>query len=146
MQRFASEIDVHEPVLALTRLAQRMQHPQADLIVGVLVATEGQTVGDTAGTLQRLAVHIRSEIATMEDMMAKRAGIRMERNVTALLGISLMAGVVLFAGLGEFYEDAFGQSVLVGVGIVFALGMFWMSKLEKFKTPARFRLRGTRTI
>ena len=146
MQRFAAEIDVHTPELALTRLAQRIQHPQADLIVGILVATEGETVGDMTGTLHRMSTHIRSEVGLIESVLAKRAGIRMERNLTALIGFGVMGLIATLGGLAAYYDDFLGQVVIVGVTAFFAAGMWWMARLEKFKTPARFRLRGTKTL
>ena len=140
---FASDLQVsQEPQQPLRTLASRLANEHADLIIGVLIAAETETVGSLADVLDDLCEHLRDEMALVAEVDAQRQGIRTEKNMTAIVAVLLLVMLFTVSGMASFYDDLTGQlTLLFGCGAMFG-ALLWMGKLERISQTEGFRLRG----
>ncbi len=139
--RFATSLDILGTSPALYALSRELASPQADLIIGVLVAAAEETTRRIADAIDGLCVHLREETAVMDDVEAGRGGLRLERNMTAVMGVAVMVLIATAGGLGRYYADWLGQVAILVVGVMFGAAYWIMMRLERFKLPRGFVLR-----
>jgi len=124
---------------ALHRLADDLDDPSADLVVGALILNarlRGPGLRDMLGSL---ATSARAELDMRRRVEADRRSTR--RSVRIVVGFSV--GVALALSILNHtyvkpYDDALGQLVLVVVLGFYAAAFFWLRKLSRYELPQRF--------
>lgn len=123
---------------SLRRLADELADPTGDLVIAALAkASEQQSrrLGDLLGALAHTA---REQVSMRLRVEASRA--RTRTSVRVIVGTTLVfavAMVLLNRGYLSAYDSAAGQAVLLGVGLLFALGFGWLTRISRIAEPAR---------
>ncbi|CAM3755811.1 type II secretion system F family protein [Kibdelosporangium persicum] len=124
---------------SLRRLADRLADPTGDLVIAALVlAAEQQArqLGDLLGSL----AHAAREQASMR-MRVEAGRARTRTSVRVIVGTTLcfaVAVVLLNRSYLSAYDSAVGQIVLLGIGVLFALGFAWLVRIAAVSEPDRF--------
>jgi tight adherence protein B len=130
---------------SLRHLADDLADPTGDLVIAALVlASEQQArqLGDLLGSL----AHAAREQASMR-MRIEAGRARTRTSVRVIVGTTLafaVAVVLLNRPYLSAYDSAVGQIVLLGIGVLFALGFAWLVRIATVSEPDRF-LRAART-
>lgn len=124
---------------ALTRFADDLDDPGADLVVAALILNAQRRGPGLAACLWDLATHTREELEQRQLVEARRAALH--RSARIIIGVvATFAGglVVLASDYVAPYSSPVGQLVLVGIGVVFAAAFLRLRKLAEYDKPARF--------
>jgi Flp pilus assembly protein TadB len=124
---------------ALRRLADDLDDPSADLVIGALILNSrlrGPGLRDMLGALSGSA---RAELDMRRRVEANRRTTR--RSVQIVVGVSVGTALLLAVFNREYvgvYDGFLGQLVLAGVVGLFALGFVWLRRLARYDMPQRF--------
>jgi Flp pilus assembly protein TadB len=137
-ERLAAGVPIES---ALRDTAAALSDPAADIVVASLVMAtreRAQRLGDLLGALSE---SIREEVAMRLGVEASRSSARTAVRMITGFSLALFAGLVLFArSYLAPYGSARGQLVLLGVGLVFAVGLLLMSAMVRQRPLPRLRL------
>jgi tight adherence protein B len=132
----------HEPLAsALSRLADDLAHPIADLVVAALTAAATHSTRDLADLLSTLAAAARDEASMQLRVEAARA--RMRTAVRVIAGVTVTTAVsliVLNPTYVEVYGTVAGQLVLLFIFGCWASALWWLAAMSRFRSPERFLL------
>ena len=123
---------------SLRRLADQLDDPIGDLVIAALVkAAEQQArrLGDLLGALAHTA---REQVSMRLRVEAGRA--RTRTSVRVIVGTTLtfaVAMVLLNRSYLSAFDSATGQVVLLGIGMLFAVGFAWLQRISHIAAPAR---------
>lgn len=123
---------------SLRRLADQLDDPIGDLVIAALVkAAEQQArrLGDLLGALAHTA---REQVSMRLRVEAGRA--RTRTSVRVIVGTTLtfaVAMVLLNRSYLSAFDSATGQVVLLGIGLLFAVGFAWLQRISHIAAPAR---------
>lgn len=123
---------------ALRRLADRLADPTGDLVIAaLLLAAESQArqLGDLLGSLAQAA---REQASMRMRIQAGRA--RTRTSVRVIVGTTLcFAAIVVLLNRPYLtaYDSAAGQIVLLGIGVLFAVGFAWLGRIATVSGPDR---------
>lgn len=124
---------------ALTRFADDLNDPGADLVVAALILNAQRRGPGLAACLSELATHTREELEQRQLVEARRAALHRSARIIVGVVAVFAGGLVVFAGdYVAPYASVGGQLVLVGIGVVFAAAFLRLRKLAEYSKPARF--------
>lgn len=140
--------EVHELAVRLERqpldqalrvFANDLSHPTGDLVVASLTLAAGGAVGDLGDLLGTLATAARDEAGMRLRVDAARARLRTAVRVIAGCTAATALGlVVLNRPYLKAYEGAVGQVVLASVAGLWAVALWWLTRMGDFIAPERF--------
>jgi Flp pilus assembly protein TadB len=137
---------VREPLPnALMKFADDLDDPSADLIIAALILNSrlrGPGLRDVLGALSESG---REELDLRRRVEGSRRSTR--RSVQIVVGVTLAVSGALVLFNQKYltpYDTAAGQVVLVGVVLLFALGVFWLRRLAGVEVPERFLVQSNR--
>jgi hypothetical protein len=124
---------------ALRALAGDLADPLADLVIGALILASEHQARQLSGLLGQLAATARAQVDMLGRIEVGRARMRTTMRVVVVTSLVFAGGLVIFnrAFLAP-YSTAFGQLVLLAVGLIFAGGFVWLKRLSKIKNLGRF--------
>ncbi|HLU71312.1 MAG TPA: type II secretion system F family protein [Nonomuraea sp.] len=128
---------------ALSRFADDLDDPSADLVVAALVLNSKLRGPGLRDVLGALAVSAREELDMRRRVEAERRATR--RSVQIVVGTALAFAALLVVFNPSYvqeYDDALGQAVLVVVAGLFGAGFAWMRRLARFDKPSRLLIGG----
>lgn len=123
---------------SLRRLADQLDDPIGDLVIAALVkAAEQQArrLGDLLGALAHTA---REQVSMRLRVEAGRA--RTRTSVRVIVGTTLtfaVAMVLLNRSYLSAFDSATGQVVLLGIGLLFAVGFAWLQRISHIAAEPR---------
>jgi Flp pilus assembly protein TadB len=116
---------------ALRRFAREVGDPAAEKIAGVLILRERNGGPGLAEVLTALATDLDDRSRMVREVEAERAKPRANMRTIVIVTGLLVFGMLLFARTFlSAYSTAVGQSLLVGVVLVFAAAFRWMRRLS----------------
>lgn len=123
---------------SLRALAERLADPTADLVIASLslaAQRQARQLGDLLGTLAQVA---RDQAALRMRVAAGRARTRTSvRVITVTTTTMALALVALNRPYLAAYDNATGQLVLLVIGVLFAAGYRWLTRIAAFTEPPR---------
>jgi Flp pilus assembly protein TadB len=124
---------------ALRALANDLDDPLADLVIGALILASEHQARQLAGLLGQLAATARAQVDMLGRIEVGRARMRTTMRVVVITSIVFAGGLVIFnrAFLAP-YNSGTGQLVLLVVGAIFVAGFVWLKRMSKIEKPARF--------
>jgi Flp pilus assembly protein TadB len=129
---------------ALRRLADDLADPAADLVVAALLLAAQHQTRQLADLLGSLAGAAREQAAMRLRVQTGRA--RTRTSVRVIVGTTMAFAVTLMLLNRPYlaaYDTGTGQLVLAGVGLLFAAGIGWLTKIATVAEPARVLAPGT---
>jgi Flp pilus assembly protein TadB len=123
---------------ALRRFAVELDDATGDLVVTALVMAAERNARHIGDLLTSLASAARDQASLRMRVMAGRARIRTSSRVITTVTLAMAAGLAVFNHryLAP-YDGAAGQLMLVVVGILFAFGFAWLSRISRINEPER---------
>jgi Flp pilus assembly protein TadB len=123
---------------ALHRLADDLDDPSADLIIGALIINARLRGPGLRDLLGALSTAVREELDVRRKVNAERRSTRRSAQIVVLVSVGLALGLaVLNPGYVHVYDSLLGQLVLVIVVALYAAGFVWMRRLATFDAPER---------
>ena len=123
---------------ALHRLADDLDDPSADLIIGALIINARLRGPGLRDLLGALSTAVREEVDVRRKVNAERRSTRRSAQIVVLVSVGLALGLaVLNPGYVHVYDSLVGQLVLVIVVALYAAGFVWMRRLATFDAPER---------
>ena len=123
---------------ALHGLADDLDDPSADLIIGALIINARLRGPGLRDLLGALAGAVREELDMRRKVNAERRLTRRSAQIVVLVSVGLALGLaVLNPGYVHVYDSPLGQLVLVVVVALYAAGFMWMRRLATFEAPER---------
>ncbi|USX56432.1 type II secretion system F family protein [Lentzea sp. HUAS12] len=119
-------------VPSLRLLADEFADPTGDLVIAALVNAAEQQSRQLAELLGALAHTAREQVSMRMRVEAGRA--RTRTSVRVIVGTTLVfaiAVVVLNRSYVSAYDSATGQTVLLGVGLLFTAGFAWLNRVSR---------------
>ncbi|MFG1941942.1 type II secretion system F family protein [Nonomuraea sp. NPDC048826] len=128
---------------ALSRFADDLDDPSADLVVAALVLNSKLRGPGLRDVLGALAVSAREELDMRRRVEAERRATRRSVQIVVITALVFAALLVVFnpSYVGE-YDNLLGQAVLVVVAGLFGAGFAWMRRLARFDKPSRLLIGG----
>jgi tight adherence protein B len=129
----------HRLAPALRRLGERLDDPVGDLVIAALLLAAEQQTRQMADLLGTLADAARRQAAMRMRVEAGRA--RTRTSVRVIVGTTLAFAVAMVALNRDYmgaYDNAAGQIVLLGIGVLFACGFVWLARIARVPQPYRF--------
>jgi tight adherence protein B len=124
---------------ALAAFADDLDHPIGDLVVASLGLSSRGAVGDLVDLLGTLAVAARDEAGMRLRVEAARARLRTAVRVISACTLLMAVGlIVLNPSYLAVYDSVIGQVVLAAVLSLWAVGLWWLTKMGRFVAPERF--------
>jgi hypothetical protein len=138
VKRLASEIERGPLVPALRRFAEVIDDPAADIVVAALIVAaerQARNLGEVLGTAATSAratatMRLRLEASRARTYTASRLIVGITLAMTAAL-------IVLDRGYLYPFNTAAGQLMLLVIGVVFAAGLWSLSRLSASDGPGR---------
>ena len=135
MDRLHTRVPMPE---ALHRLADDLDDPSADLIIGALIINARLRGPGLRDLLGALSTAVREEVDVRRKVNAERRSTRRSAQIVVLVSVGLALGLaVLNPGYVQVYDSLLGQLVLVIVVALYAAGFVWMRRLATFDPPER---------
>ncbi|WP_338595482.1 type II secretion system F family protein [Saccharopolyspora sp. SCSIO 74807] len=129
---------------ALAGLACDLSDPTGDLVVSALVLACQRQARQLADLLGELAIEAREQVSMRLRVEASRARTRTSVRVIVATTLLFAAGLVLLnRGYLAPYDGAFGQTMLLAVGALFAVAFVWLARIARMQEPERFLTRPT---
>ncbi len=128
---------------ALQRLADDAGEPAIDLLVGSLLAALRGAAGDMGQLFERIADQGREFAETRALTQAERAKVEFQTRLLSLLvvGVALLS-VLVSPDLTSAYDASpVGQFRLLVPTVIFALGWWLLTRMNRVESAYRFRLR-----
>ncbi|MCM3883131.1 type II secretion system F family protein [Frankia sp. R82] len=124
---------------ALRGLADDLNDPLADLVLGALILASEHQARQLSALLGQLAATARAQVDMLGRIEVGRARTRTTMRVVVVTSMVFAGGLVVFdrAFLAP-YSSATGQLVLLCVGAIFIAGFVWLKRMSHINTPARF--------
>jgi len=140
LMTMADRLRVRVPLpAALQRFAEDMDDASADLIIAALILNSRLRGPGLREVLSSLSESARAELDMRQRVNAGRRSTRRSVQIVITVTVVFIAGLALFnPGYVAPYGTPVGQAVMLVVIGFFAAGIFWLRRLSKFETPARF--------
>lgn len=123
---------------ALRQLASDLDDPSGDLVVAALSQAAQRQASRLGELLSTLANAARDQAGMRLRVEANRARTRTSIRVIVGTTMAFAAGLVIFnQDYLSAYDDVVGQLVLLTIGILFAVGFGWLSRIGRIDDPAR---------
>jgi tight adherence protein B len=143
LTRLAGQIRVRAPLdQALLRLADDLDDPSADLVIGALILNVRRRGDQLAQVLTGLASTAREELDLRRKISAGRAGLRRGVQIVVLLTVGFALYLTVFSReYVQPYSSPAGQVALAVVVGMFATGFAWMRSLSSGRAVQPFLAR-----
>jgi Flp pilus assembly protein TadB len=123
---------------ALRTLADDLDDPSADLIIGALIINARLRGPGLRDLLGALSTAVREELDMRRKVNAERRSTRRSAQIVVLVSVGLALGLALLnPGYVHVYDSPLGQLMLVVVVALYAAGFVWMRRLATFDAPER---------
>lgn len=124
---------------SLRNLAEQLRDPTADLVISALVLAAEHQARQLADLLGELASEAREQASMRMRVEAGRARTKTSVRVIVITTLSFAVGLVLLnRGYLAPYDTAFGQIMLLIVGVLFAAAFVWLARIARMREPERF--------
>ena len=124
---------------SLRHLAEQLRDPTADLVISALVLASEHQARQLADLLGELASEAREQASMRMRVEAGRARTRTSVRVIVITTLSFAVGLVLLnRSYLAPYDSAFGQIMLLFVGVLFAVAFAWLARIARLREPERF--------
>ncbi|MFC0107923.1 type II secretion system F family protein [Kibdelosporangium aridum] len=124
---------------SLRNLAEQLRDPTADLVISALVLAAEHQARQLADLLSELANEAREQASMRMRVEAGRARTRTSVRVIVTTTLSFAVGLVLLnRGYLTPYNTAFGQIMLLFVGVLFAAAFGWLARIARLREAERF--------
>ncbi|ABW12023.1 integral membrane protein [Parafrankia sp. EAN1pec] len=124
---------------ALRGLADDLDDPLADLVIGALILAAEHQARQLSGLLGQLAATARAHVDMLGRIEVGRARMRTTMRVVVVTSIVFAGGLVIFnRPFLAPYSTAAGQLVLLAIGAIFAGGFVWLRRMALMENPGRF--------
>ncbi|MDX3663698.1 type II secretion system F family protein [Streptomyces sp. ID05-26A] len=123
---------------SLRGLADELADPTGDLVIAALVKACEQQARQLGELLGALAQTAREQVSMRMRVEAGRA--RTRTSVRVIVGTTLVfavAVVLLNRPYLSAYDSATGQAVLLGIGLLFAVGFAWLARITRIAQSPR---------
>ncbi|MDX8053792.1 type II secretion system F family protein [Lentzea sp. BCCO 10_0798] len=123
---------------SLRGLADELADPTGDLVIAALVKAAEQQARQLGELLGALAQTAREQVSMRMRVEAGRA--RTRTSVRVIVGTTLVfavAVVLLNRPYLSAYDSATGQAVLLGIGLLFAVGFAWLARITRIAQSPR---------
>lgn len=132
-----------DPEAALRAFAADIDDPAGDRIAAALIIATGHRGGAVRDVLNSLAVMMARDVAARREVEADRA----QHRTTVKWLTGFVVGFTVFCAANRSYSAPYGtvtgQLVLASVALLYAGGLWWLSRLGSLPAPGRF-LAGSR--
>ncbi len=133
-----------EPEATLRAFAAEIDDPAGDRIAAALIIATGHRGGAVRGVLNSLAVMMARDVAARREIEADRA----QHRTTVKWLTAFVVGFTVFCAANRSYSAPYGtltgQVVLALIAVLYAGGLWWLSRLGSIPTPGRFLAGRTR--
>ncbi|MBE2997181.1 type II secretion system F family protein [Nocardiopsis sp. HNM0947] len=120
------------PEQALAEFAEQVDVPTADLVTAALSTAATRQAADLGALLSSLARSARDQAAMLVRVAATRARVRTSARIIAGTTLALAVGLtVVNADYLDPFDTVFGQVVLAVIGVLWAVGLVWLSRLAR---------------
>ncbi|GAA3744497.1 type II secretion system F family protein [Salinactinospora qingdaonensis] len=120
------------PQEALADFATVVDVPTADLVAAALSSAAGRHAADLGTLLSSLAETTREQAAMLVRIAASRARIRTAMRIIVAVTIGLAALLLLVnPSYLDPYDGPVGQTVLAGIGALWAAALAWLARLAR---------------
>jgi len=124
---------------ALRGLAEDLDDPLADLVIGALILASEHQARQLSGLLGQLAATARAQVDMLGRIEVGRARMRTTMRVVVVTSLVFAGGLVVFnRPFLDPYSTAAGQLVLLIIGAIFASGFIWLRRMARIENPGRF--------
>lgn len=124
---------------ALRELADDLDDPEADAVIGSLLMAVEHHGGHVGESLSALAAAAWDRAIFYRRTQAAQAGARTDvRTIVGIFAFFVVALSLIGHGILDVYDTARGQAVLVFVGVCFLVGYRWLLALASAEVPSRF--------
>ncbi|WP_103355731.1 type II secretion system F family protein [Amycolatopsis sp. CA-128772] len=124
---------------SLRHLADQFRDPTADLVISALVLAAEHQARQLADLLGELAGEAREQASMRMRVEAGRARTRTSVRVVVITTLVFAVGLVLLnRGYLAPYDSAFGQIMLLLVGLLLAVAFTWLGRIVRQRDPERF--------
>jgi Flp pilus assembly protein TadB len=124
---------------ALRALADDVDDPRADLVIGALLLASEHQARQLSGLLGQLAATARAQVDMLGRIEVGRARMRTTMRVVVATSLVFAAGLVIFnRPFLHPYNTATGQLVLLAIGGIFVGGFVWLRRMSTIKEPGRY--------
>ncbi|HWD00972.1 MAG TPA: type II secretion system F family protein [Amycolatopsis sp.] len=124
---------------SLRHLADQLRDPTADLVISALVLAAEHQSRQLADLLGELAGEAREQASMRMRVEAGRARTRTSVRVVVITTLVFAVGLVLLnRGYLAPYDTAFGQVMLLLVGLLFTVAFAWLGRIVRQRDPERF--------
>lgn len=124
---------------SLRHLADQLHDPTADLVISALVLAAEHQARQLADLLGELAAEAREQASMRMRVEAGRARTRTSVRVVVITTLVFAVGLVLLnRGYLAPYDSAFGQVMLLLVGLLFTVAFTWLGRIVRQRDPERF--------
>ncbi|SED62596.1 Flp pilus assembly protein TadB [Amycolatopsis tolypomycina] len=124
---------------SLRHLADQLRDPTADLVISALVLAAEHQARQLADLLGELAGEAREQASMRMRVEAGRARTRTSVRVVVITTLVFAVGLVLLnRGYLAPYDTAFGQVMLLLVGLLFMVAFAWLGRIVRQRDPERF--------
>lgn len=124
---------------SLRNLAEQLRDPTADLVISALVLAAEHQARQLADLLGELASEAREQASMRMRVEAGRARTKTSVRVIVITTLSFAVGLVLLnRGYLAPYDTAFGQIMLLIVGVLFAAAFAWLARIARMREAERF--------
>jgi Flp pilus assembly protein TadB len=139
LARLVDQLHTRVPMQeALRTLADDLDDPSADLIIGALIINARLRGPGLRDLLGALSAAVREELDMRRKVNAERRSTRRSAQIVVLVSVGLALGLALLnPGYVHVYDSPLGQLVLVVVVALYAAGFIWMRRLATFDAPER---------
>ncbi|SDM26630.1 Flp pilus assembly protein TadB [Lentzea albidocapillata subsp. violacea] len=123
---------------SLRGLADELADPTGDLVIAALVKAAEQQARQLGELLGALAQTAREQVSMRMRVEAGRA--RTRTSVRVIVGTTLVfavAVVLLNRPYLSAYDSVTGQAVLLGIGLLFAVGFAWLARITRIAQSPR---------
>jgi len=124
---------------ALRGLADDLDDPLADLVIGALILASEHQARQLSGLLGQLAATARAQVDMLGRIEVGRARMRTTMRVVVVTSLVFAGGLVVFnRPFLDPYSTAAGQLVLLTIGAIFVSGFVWLRRMARIENPGRF--------
>ncbi|MEX5636651.1 type II secretion system F family protein [Parafrankia sp. FMc2] len=124
---------------ALRGLADDLDDPLADLVIGALILASEHQARQLSGLLGQLAATARSQVDMLGRIEVGRARMRTTMRVVVVTSIVFAGGLIVFnRPFLDPYGTAAGQLVLLTIGAIFTGGFVWLRRMARIENTGRF--------
>lgn len=139
LRRLVDRLELVAPATALGQFAHELDNHVADTAVAVLGSAMENSQGGIADALESLSSWANEDLAQLRQVEAEARGLRLaRRSIIAVFAVMAVYMTVTSPDLMASYATLTGQAVLVLIGSLGAIAIWWLGRLSIIHRPERF--------